>query len=413
MVPDGDRAVISCGLFLPPRVTIAIRSSAEEIWKALTEPDIVRKWWGEISPPFRVGRLSQLAVGDGDLYALEIVRLEPPYHLEYGRRLFGIGAKETIRWIISAKEGGCLINVSYTVPELDGDRRCAWHEEWIDHTDRLEKCLKNESLRPSPRLRELIISTELPGGITSVRSYLSEYLKKVFGLFRNPFYEKDETTLSVRDGAEPNDVRIVTGRGDSTACSVSLELSHSTWLYPTSAHLYLRQRPQGTKLTIRHRGWEGTAFDDEDRKRQRARFARFWHRFFLRFTLEYARSWRIPTLSPADLKSRMERSRLFVYDANRTTLWERGHVPEAVFVGQEDIPLDRLPSNKHTELVFYCRDSACLTAYLSAAKARTLGYPNTFVMEGGREAWTESGFPLVSENNAGTPVREEPDTYGA
>src|SRR5262249_46637363 len=112
------------------------------------------------------------------------------------------------------------------------------------------------------------------------------------------------------------------------------------------------------------------------------------------------RSWRIPTLSAVDLKNRFDRPGLFVFDSNRTTLWERGHVPQSVFVGQEDIPVDLLPSDKNAELVFYCRDAMCLTAYLSAAQARTLGYPNTFVMEGGREAWANSGFPLVSKDGA-------------
>jgi rhodanese-related sulfurtransferase len=133
----------------------------------------------------------------------------------------------------------------------------------------------------------------------------------------------------------------------------------------------------------------------------------------MRFTLEYAHSWEIPTLSAADLKNRMGQGDVFVFDANRTTLWERGHVPQSVFVGQEDIPIDRLPADKSAELVFYCRDSMCLTAYLSAAQARTLGYANTFVMEGGRAAWAKSGFPLVSKN--GTPASDQdgPEAFAA
>jgi rhodanese-related sulfurtransferase len=146
---------------------------------------------------------------------------------------------------------------------------------------------------------------------------------------------------------------------------------------------------------------------------QRKRFAAFWHRFLLRFTLDCARSWQIPTLSAAELKARMELPEVFVLDANRATLWERGHVPQAVFVGQEDIPLDRLPPDKDAELVFYCRDTMCLTAYLSAAQARTLGYPNTFVMEGGRKAWAESGFSLVPENGADVLELDQTDADGA
>jgi 3-mercaptopyruvate sulfurtransferase SseA len=55
----------------------------------------------------------------------------------------------------------------------------------------------------------------------------------------------------------------------------------------------------------------------------------------------------------------------------------------------------------------------CLTAYLSAAQARALGYPNTFVMAGGRKAWAEAGFPLVPENGADVLEPGHDDADGA
>lgn len=396
----------------PERVTRAIRASAEEAWAALTEPSNVRNWLGEISPGLRVGRLSQLDAGDGDLYVLEIFRMEPPHLLSYGRRRFGIDVKETIDWQVAPRLGGCLVTVSYRAPELDDDRRSAEHSEWLFHTSRLEKYLTAAPLPPAPPDREFILSTDLPGDAASVRSHLSAYLEEAFGAAWDASAAECRTTLSLEDEGEPGDVQVV-GRADPAALSVSLQLDHVTWHGPTSARLILRQRDQGTRLIVRHRGWEGTAFDDETRIRQRRRFARFWHGLVLRFTLAYARSWQIPTLSAADLKDRMERSEVFVFDANRVTLWERGHLPQAVFVGQEEIPADQLPPDKQAELVFYCRDTMCLTAYLTAAQARTLGYQNTFVMEGGRQAWVESGFPLVSKNGAGVLDPEQADVFGA
>lgn len=392
-------------------VTRAVRATAEEVWAALSEPDIVRKWWGDLSCRFRLGRLSQLTLPDGDVHLVEIIKLEPPRRLELGRRLFGIAPKETIRWEIITKEDGCLVTVSDAALEPDGDRRGAELTEWLFYSDRLEKCLEKAPLPPVPPVREFLLSTDLPGSTASVRSHLTEYLKKGFDAPHDPFVEQYRATLSLRDGAEPDDVEIAVGPADPGGCSVSLELAHATWLLPTSARLYLRQREQGTRLTVRHGGWAGIAFDDEARARQRARFARFWHKHFMRFTLAYTRSWQIPTLSAIDLESRMGRQDVFVFDANRTTLWERGHVPQSVFVGQEDIPIDRLPADKNAELVFYCRDSMCLTAYLSAAQARTLGYPNSFVMEGGRAAWAKSGFPLVSKNGTAASDQDEPEAF--
>jgi rhodanese-related sulfurtransferase/uncharacterized protein YndB with AHSA1/START domain len=392
-------------------VTRAIRAPADEAWAALTESGIVRKWLGEISPGFRVGRLSQLQIADGDLYALEIFQMEPPHRLTYGRRRFGIDVKEKIDWQVAARAGGCLVTVSYSAPDLEDDRWPAEREEWLFHTSRLEKYLTSAPLPPAPPDRELVLRTDLPGDRESVWERLCAYLNSVFDGPRNDAGEY-RATLPWRDGLEPSEVRAVV-RADPAASAISLELDRATWLSATSALIVLRQRAQGTRLSIRHRGWEGTAFDDETRAGQRKRFAAFWHRFLLRFTLEYARSWQIPTLSAADLKARMELPEVFVFDANRATLWERGHVPRAVFVGQEDIPLDRLPPDKDAELVFYCRDTMCLTAYLSAAQARTLGYRSTFVMEGGRKAWAESGFSLVPENGADVLELDQTDADGA
>jgi len=392
-------------------VTRAVRASAEEIWAALSDPDIVRKWWGELSSPFRLGRLSQLTLGDGDIHLLEIIALEPPRCLEFSRRLFGIGPKETMRWEIITKEDGCVVTLSDSALEAGGHCRDAERTEWRFYTDRLEKCLEKAPLPPVPQSREFVLSTDLPGSTASVRPHLAKYLQKMFDSPRDPFVEAYRATLSLRDGGEPDDLEIAVGPVDPAASSVSFELTHPTWLLPTSARLQLRQREQVTRLTIRHRGWAGIAFDDATRARQRARFARFWHKLFMRFTLAYARSWEIPTLSALDLKSRLGQQDVFVFDTNRTTLWERGHVPQSVFVGQEDIPIDRLPADKKAELVFYCRDSMCLTAYLSAAQARTLGYPNTFVMEGGRAAWAKSGFPLVSKNGTAAPDQEDPEAF--
>jgi rhodanese-related sulfurtransferase/uncharacterized protein YndB with AHSA1/START domain len=363
----------------------AVRASADEVWAALSEPARIRQWWGRLDPAFRAGKLSQLDLGDGDVYALEVLRLEPPHRLEFRRRLLGIDSTETIRWQITPT-GGCLVAVTWSAPGADDDARSAGREEWRSVTERLERFLAGDTLPPAPRDREFVLGTELPGSPESVRTHLEDFLAARFA-----------------DGTILGDVRL----RFTAAGQLTVELEHDDWAAPTSARIVVLDRGQGTKLVVRHRGWAATAYDGGERGRQRARFADFWHQLLLRFTLAYARSWRIPTLTAVDLNGRMAKPELFVFDANRSTLWERGHLPRAVFIGPEDIPLDRLPADKDAELVFYCRDSRCLTAYLSAARARTLGYPNTYVMEGGREAWADAGLPLVPENDAGVIEREK------
>jgi uncharacterized protein YndB with AHSA1/START domain/rhodanese-related sulfurtransferase len=367
------------------RLTRSIGAPAQDVWAALTDPAMLRDWLGEVSPRYEVGKLSRLDPGDGDRYALEIFAMEPPHRLSHGRRRFDIDVKERISWDIAEHKDGSLVTVSYSAPELDDDARSAQHSEWLFHTRRLEKYLAAEPLPPIPPDREFLLSIDLPGDAAAIKAPLDAFLDKSLG-----------TTLSLSEEGEIT----ITSASEPDGLSIALELDHPRWHSPMPAWITLRQRSQGTRLTIRHRGWEGAASDDETRLRLRRRFARFWHLLLLRFTLGYARSWQIPTLSAVEVRERMERPGLIVLDANRVTLWERGHVPQAVFVGQEDIPSGRLPDDRDTDLVFYCRDTMCLTAYLTAAQARTLGYEHTFVMKGGRQAWAESGFPLIAENGA-------------
>lgn len=396
---DGGRAV-----------TRAVRASAGDVWAALTEPAILGRWLGEVSPPFAVGELSQLQTADGDRYALEVFRMEPPRRLEYGWRRFGIDVKETVHWEVVATAGGCVVTVWYSTRGGDSDGRSADHEEWLLRSARLEKCLASAVLPPHPPDREFVLSTDLPGDPRSVADQVLDYVTTAFDVRADGAAGERPGRIALRDDAEPGEVGV---RVTSAESVVLLEVAHPTWPAPTSAAICLQARERGTRLSVRHWGWEGTAFDDQARLAQRRRFASFWHRFLLRFTLEYTRSWRVPVLSAADLQTRMERPDVFVFDANRVTLWELGHIPRAVFVGQEDIPLDRLPDDPNAELVFYCRDTMCLTAYLSAAQARTLGYPNTFVMRGGRQAWADSGFPLIRDDGADGPSAAQTDAEGA
>jgi rhodanese-related sulfurtransferase len=354
--------------------------------------------------------LTQVTVEGGDVYLVEITRLEPPRCLEFTLRLFGISPKQTVRFDVIAAAGGCLLRVATTAPE-SSEFFAAGHADWMFLTERLEKVLRKSPLPAMPEARQFMLSTDLPGTSEAVRGRLAEYLDKTFGLSCDPFSEECRTTLSLRDDDEPDGLSLGFRPPVRDACCVDFQLEHPSWLDPAWGRLSLRQQERGTRLTVQHSGWTGISFDSETRIRQRARLARYWHKFFMRFTLEYSRSWQIPTLTAADLNARLAAASVHVFDANRSSLWERGHVPQSVFVGQEDIPIDRLPEDKNAELVFYCRDSMCLTAYLSAAQARTLGYPNTWVMEGGRAAWAEAGFVLVAPDGTVASDQDEPEAF--
>jgi hypothetical protein len=163
--------------------------------------------------------------------------------------------------------------------------------------------------------------------------------------------------LRLNDSLEPSDFTVEELDVDVENHAVVLTLAHDTWLHPTTYRVTLRPRRQGVLLTMSHVDWQAISIDQASQREQRHRFAAFWHRILLGFTLRYVRAFGIPTLSPDELRVRMDLPDCFVFDSNRATLWNRGHIPGAVFVGQEDLPTDVLPQSKRASLVFYCRDS--------------------------------------------------------
>jgi uncharacterized protein YndB with AHSA1/START domain len=190
---------------LPGRVTRAVPATAERIWAALTDPATVRRWWGELSPDLQVGQLSQLVLDNGDRYAVEVFRMRPPRLLEYGLRYFAIDVKEAVRWRIAPQDAGCLVTVEFVAPQRDDERRGAEHEEWRERTERLETFLAGRPVPPGTPDRELILSTDLPGDVASVRAHLAQFLDGRFA-----------GTLTVRDGAEPDGFHVMAD-GDVSA----------------------------------------------------------------------------------------------------------------------------------------------------------------------------------------------------
>lgn len=55
--------------------------------------------------------------------------------------------------------------------------------------------------------------------------------------------------------------------------------------------------------------------------------------------------------------------------------------------------MDRLPANKATKIVLYCRSGNMST--IAAKTLVQLGYTNVFNLSGGMSAWHGAGFPLI------------------
>ena len=75
-----------------------------------------------------------------------------------------------------------------------------------------------------------------------------------------------------------------------------------------------------------------------------------------------------------------------------------GHLPGALNLPlagfNESAP--RLLPDKAAEVVVYCASSGCQNSDIAARQLHTLGYSNIRVFKGGKAAWRDAGYPLLT-----------------
>jgi len=81
-----------------------------------------------------------------------------------------------------------------------------------------------------------------------------------------------------------------------------------------------------------------------------------------------------------------------------------GHLPCAINVPNDEHferAIQQAVPDKDRQVIVYCWNSHCESAYDAARKMELIGYSNVFVYEEGKEAWQQAGGPI--ESPAGAP----------
>lgn len=74
--------------------------------------------------------------------------------------------------------------------------------------------------------------------------------------------------------------------------------------------------------------------------------------------------------------------------------YAKGHVPGAINIDYEKMTPEMLPAEKNKSMVFYCAGGMCPVGRMAANKARSWGYTNVSVYEGGIKDWRAAGMKV-------------------
>lgn len=125
--PDGDRGSV--------RFERKFAASPSNVWSALTEPDRLARWLGDVTGDARVGGRYGLDFGDGDEASGEIVDCDEPSRLALTWEFPGEGTTK-LEAVLTAVDGGTLLTLTHTHLQL-GDLvqyGAGWHT-FLDHLD--------------------------------------------------------------------------------------------------------------------------------------------------------------------------------------------------------------------------------------------------------------------------------------
>jgi rhodanese-related sulfurtransferase len=91
------------------------------------------------------------------------------------------------------------------------------------------------------------------------------------------------------------------------------------------------------------------------------------------------------------------KAKAVLVDARLPEEYEQGHIPGAINVPAERMKAEaaRLPKDRATPLIFYCRGTGCTLSHAAARAAAELGYGYVMIYQGGFPDWMLRGYPVA------------------
>lgn len=256
-------------------VSFSTQKPREDVWRALTDTDALKMWFGELSAPLEGPAPIRLDFGDGDFFSIEDVRLSPPTDAGYAWRFMGIGPRDSISWVVEDGPSGCVVTVADREPGRRREDASYLRYGWLDFTDRLCRFLDTGQSTRYDWRRELDVTIEVDVEAKQAWSALFDdnhihlWLPVIDGNLRNG------SRLVMHRGAGPRSVFSVSGL-QHRSCRTTFELTGEGWLAPTRCELVVTSRRTGSLLSVSQTQWDVIQTSTELILRERQAFADLW-----------------------------------------------------------------------------------------------------------------------------------------
>ncbi len=107
---------------------------------------------------------------------------------------------------------------------------------------------------------------------------------------------------------------------------------------------------------------------------------------------------RIRETNVEEVKTKLDREDKFLLvDVREESEWNKGHIPNAIYIGKGVIERDieKKINNTEAEIILYCGGG--FRSALAADNVQKMGYTKVSSMDGGYSGWVKAGYPIETQ----------------
>jgi rhodanese-related sulfurtransferase len=111
-----------------------------------------------------------------------------------------------------------------------------------------------------------------------------------------------------------------------------------------------------------------------------------------------------PVVSADDVNVWMRgKQKVVLIDSRLVEEYQQAHLPGAISIPAERMKLEakKLPKDKATPLIFYCRGAGCTLSKTAATAAMEMGYTYLMIYQAGMPDWLLRGNPVQKGDKPG------------